>query len=62
MTEVIAAMLFGFALIGLEAIVPGAFLGSLVLSALFSQRIWPTRHSAAGLLPGHLTLGSLGAI
>ena len=43
MTEVIAAMLFGFALIGLEAIVPGGILGVLgfvciVFSAYLSHQ------------------------
>jgi membrane-bound serine protease (ClpP class) len=63
MTEVIAAMLFGFALIGLEAIVPGGVLGVLgFFSIIFSAYL---SHKAFGgwFAPSVTFLvGSLGAI
>ena len=63
MTEVIAAMLFGFALIGLEAIVPGGVLGVLgFFCIIFSAYL---AHDAFGgwFAPSVTFLvGSLGAI
>ena len=63
MTEVIAAMLFGFVLIGLEAIVPGGVLGVLgFFSIIFSAYL---SHKAFGgwFAPSVTFLGgSLGAI
>ena len=63
MTEVVAAMLFGFALIGLEAIVPGGILGVLgFVCIVFSAYL---SHQAFGgwFAPSATFLvGSLGAI
>lgn len=63
MTEVIAAMLFGFALIGLEAIVPGGILGVLgFVCIVFSAYL---AHEAFGGWFAPLVtflVGSLGAI